>query len=124
MAGTYDPDSWPACWVLEILARTGSASEFYHSALWRRKSADVRRAQHHQCYCHLHPEKFPHLRGQRPAIVRAMVVHHVHPLRQRPDLALSDADELGRPNLICVCATCHWPLDHPTQPLPEIPERW
>lgn len=121
---TADLDSWPACWVLEIIARTGSAAEFYNSPQWKRLRRRVRREQHNQCYCHLHPDRFPHLQGQRPQLVRGDTVHHVHPLRQRPDLALSEVDEAGRPNLIVVCASCHWPLDHPSVPKAEIPERW
>lgn len=120
----FDPDAWPACWVLEILARTGSAAEFYNSPEWKRLRRKIRRDQHGQCYCHLHPDKFPHLRGQRPSLVPGTVSHHVHPLRQRPDLALSEYDERGELNIILVCDTCHWPLDHPSQPKPDIPERW
>lgn len=121
---TDNLDSWPASWVLEILARTGSAAEFYNSRHWKRLRRKVRREQHNQCYCHLHPGKFQHLRGQLPQLVPGDTVHHVHPLRQRPDLALSELDENGEPNLIVVCASCHWPLDHPASAQPDIPERW
>lgn len=107
-----------------MLARDGSAREFRTSYVWRKKRAQVRRDQHGQCYCHLHPDKFPFLRGQTPAIVPGDTVHHVHPLRQRPDLALSDYDEDGNLNLMLVCRACHWPLDHPGRPAPDIPERW
>lgn len=121
---TFDPDSWPACWILEMLARTGSAAEFRSSREWRRVRAKVRRDQHGQCYCHLHPDKFPFLRGQPPALVPGDTVHHIHPLRERPDLALSERDEDGNLNLILVCRACHWPLDHPASCKPDIPERW
>lgn len=121
---TFDADSWPAAWVLEILARNGSAAEFYNSPAWKRLKRKVLRDQHGECWCHLHPERFEFLRGQKPQIVRGTVVHHVHPLRQRPDLALSELDEAGEKNLICVCPSCHWPLDHPKRRTPDIPERW
>lgn len=121
---TFDPDSWPACWVLDIIARTGSCAEFYTSNLWRHKRERVKREQHHQCWCHLHPSDFPFLRGRRPELVNGDTVHHVHPLRQRPDLALSDWDEQGKRNLICVCSSCHWYLEHPNQRPLDVPERW
>lgn len=121
---TFDPDAWPACWVLDMIARTGCCAEFYTSSLWRRKRAAVKREQRHQCWCHLHPADFQFLRGQSPALVAGDTVHHVNPLRQRPDLALSDKDETGRQNLICVCASCHWQLEHPQAPTIDVPERW
>lgn len=121
---TFDPDTWPACWVLDIIARTGSCAEFYTSNLWRRKREKVKREQKHQCWCHLHPNDFPFLRDQTPALVHGDTVHHVNPLRQRPDLALSDLDETGKQNLICICPSCHWQLEHPQAPTIDVPERW
>lgn len=52
-----------------------------------------------------------------------MIVHHVHPLRERPDLALSEYDERGQINLICLCESCHWERHHQRKQI-EIPERW
>lgn len=121
---TFDPDAWPACWVLDIIARTGSCSEFYTSTIWRRKRNQVKCNQRHRCWCHEHPNDFPFLRGADPAIVKGDTVHHVHPLRQRPDLALSDTDENGKQNLICVCPSCHWQIEHPQAQTIDVPERW
>lgn len=121
---TFDPDAWPACWVLDIIARTGKCEEFYTHGIWRKKRYDVRKDQHNHCWCHLHPNDFPFLRGCKPEIVTGNTVHHVNPLRQRPDLALSDVDENGKQNLICVCPSCHWHLEHQQAPTIDLPERW
>lgn len=56
-------------------------------------------------------------------IRRGVIVHHVHPLRERPDLALSEYDERGQINLICLCESCHWERHHQRKQI-EIPERW
>ena len=120
---TFNPDSWPACWILDIIARTGTCAEFYHSQQWKRKSRQVRRAQHGKCWCHLHPEQFRHLEGNHPELVDGNTVHHLNPVRQRPDLALSDTAEDGSQNLVCLCPSCHWHLHHEAQLL-DIPERW
>ena len=39
-------------------------------------------------------------------------VHHLNPVRERPDLALSEYDEAGRINLVCLCDSCHWERHH------------
>lgn len=120
---TFDPDAWPANWILDMIARNGDCSEFYASGIWKRKRRKVRKDQHDKCWCHLHPDKFPHLAGSRPELVDADTVHHIHPVRIRPDIALSDLDEDGNQNLVCLCPSCHWHLHHRAQ-APKIPERW
>lgn len=78
------------------------------------------RDQHGECWaCKRKPE--PVLRTQ--ADDYTMLVHHVHPLRVRPDLALSDFDESGNPNLVVLCDSCHWDMHHQRRAV-EIPERW
>lgn len=114
MALPYDPDSWPACWILKLIAEK-NIHAFYDSRLWLKARAKAMEQQHHLCWDCAH---------QTPAKVnRATTVHHVHELRQRPDLALSQTDEEGRVNLVCLCASCHWKRHH-KQPEPVTQERW
>lgn len=110
----YNPDLWPACWVLQLIAN-GNLHAFYTSTEWKRTRRKVLKRQRRRCWdCeHKSPAK----------ITRGTTVHHINELRQRPDLALSEYDEAGRPNLVCLCSSCHWERHH--QRLREItPERW
>lgn len=120
---TFDPDTWPACWILDMIARNGDCSEFYNSPHWKRKRRQIRKEQHGKCWCHRNPAEFPHLAGRKPMLVDGDTVHHMHELRQRPDLCLSDKDEDGKQNLVLICSSCHWWLHHDPSPL-DIPERW
>ena len=105
----FDPDSWPACWILAMIARDGSPREFYHSKLWARKRAEVMRHQHGECWACKH---------KRPAILTTaasgatIVVHHRNELRKRPDLALSEYAPDGSLNLVLLCESCHWDAHH------------
>ena len=119
----FDHDQWPACWILDMIARNGDCAEFYHSRFWKRLRPQVVKAQHGKCWYHLHPQEIPYLAGQRPAMVTGNTVHHRYPVRQRPDLCLSPTAPDGSVNLVCVCPTCHWHLEHST-PTVYIPERW
>lgn len=49
---------------------------------------------------------------------RAEVVHHVHHLKDRPDLALSIYDEDGRRQLVSLCRACH-EHEHPERLKPS-----
>ena len=110
----YDPDSWPARWILQLIA-AGRIHDFYNSKLWKKLRDKVLKDQRHRCWDCMH---------KRPArITRADTVHHVHEVRERPDLALSEYDEHGQINLICLCSSCHWDRHHQrTEPVTE--ERW
>lgn len=119
----FDPESWPACWILDMIARNGDCAEFYTSGHWRKCRKAVRKNQHNECWCHLHPDQFPHLAGRPPEIRRGNTVHHLYPVRERPDLALSETAPDGSQNLICICESCHGHIHHPSD-VPDIPERW
>lgn len=116
----FDPDSWPACWILSMLARDGDAEEFYHSPLWRRVRASVLRNQHGECWAckRKHPPVLT-----TAASGATMTVHHRNELRQRPDLALSEYAPDGSINLVVLCEPCHWDAHHRRRE-EKIPERW
>lgn len=110
----YNPDLWPASWILSLIA-AGNVHGFYVSREWKQLSRRIRKQQRCRCWDCAH---------KSPArISRGVTVHHVIPLRERPDLALSEFDERGNPNLICLCHSCHWDRHHQRKLL-EIPERW
>ena len=105
---------WPACWILSLIA-SGNLHSFYTSGEWKRLRRDVRKHQKGRCYdCE---------RKSPAKIRRGLNVHHVNPVRERPDLALSEYDEFGEINLVCLCDSCHWDRHH--QRREELtPERW
>ena len=115
----FDPDTWPACWVLSLIA-ADNVHAFYTSKWWKaickrilRKGRDGKPKR--RCYdCERKTPAEPTL---------ADTVHHVHPLRERPDLALSEVDELGNIQLLPLCASCHWERHHQRKAV-AIPERW
>jgi 5-methylcytosine-specific restriction endonuclease McrA len=108
----YDVHSWPACWILELIA-TGKLHAFYISPAWRKARAEVIAAQHGECQeCAG--------KGKR---VTASMVDHVKPLRERPDLALSMHDEHGKIQLRALCDSCHWHKHHKARPHINV-ERW
>lgn len=110
----YNPDSWPAVWVLQLIAN-GNLHSFYTSREWKRLRREVLKHQRRRCWDCAH---------KAPAVnKRGVIVHHVKPLRERPDLALSEYDEAGNINLICLCASCHWDRHH-KRAAPATPERW
>ena len=92
----YNPDAYPANWVLQLIA-TDNLHAFYKSPEWRRT--------------------------RRAVMTCGNTVHHVNELRQRPDLALSEYDELGRVNLVVLCPSCHWERHHKRR-VEVAPERW
>lgn len=116
----FNPDEWPACWILEMIARDGDAHEFYTSSLWRRKRKKVLRSQHGECWA---------CKRKQPPVLTTeadgatMVVHHLRDLRQRPDLALSEFAQDGTPNLVVLCSSCHWDMHHSRREF-ENQERW
>ena len=79
----YNPDSWPAVWVLQLIAN-GNLHSFYTSREWKRLRREVLKHQRRRCWDCAH---------KAPAVnTRGVTVHHVKPLRERPDLALSEYD--------------------------------
>lgn len=128
----YNPDSWPACWILSLIAQD-SMWQFYQSREWKRFRREILRTHPHRCYLceRKKPARLTLLRmpwekprgsdDKRPVAI----VHHVNEVRQRPDLALSEQDEAGRPNVIVICPSCHWDEHHRrTVRRLKIPERW
>lgn len=115
----FDPDAWPACWVLSLIA-ADNVHAFYTSGEWKAKRKSVLRPGRDgrprvRCYdCERKSPALPTL---------ADTVHHVHPLRERPDLALSEVDELGAVQLLPLCDSCHWGRHHQRKTV-TIPERW
>ena len=110
----YNPDAYPASWVLQLIA-TDNLHAFYKSPEWRRTRRAVMKHQRRRCWDCAH---------KSPAVMtRGNTVHHVNELRKRPDLALSEYDELGRVNLVVLCPSCHWERHHKRR-VEVTPERW
>lgn len=110
----YDPDLWPASWILSLIA-AGNIHSFYVSRQWKTLSRRVRKEQRGKCWDCAH---------KSPAVLKnGSTVHHVHPLRERPDLALSEYDEAGERNLVLLCDSCHWERHHKRKPV-VTQEQW
>ena len=70
----YNPDSWPAVWVLQLIAN-GNLHSFYTSREWKRLRREVLKHQRRRCWDCAH---------KAPAVnKRGVTVHHVKPLRER-----------------------------------------
>lgn len=81
----------------------GQEKRFYDSARWKKVRSAVLDLDHHECVrC---KQKYGHIR-------KAEYVHHVHELKDSPELACSLLDSDGLRNLISVCGVCHNQL-HP-----------
>lgn len=128
----FNPDSWPACWILSLVAQD-SMWQFYQSREWKRFRREILRTHPHRCYlcerkkpARLTLLRMPWEKQKGPDDKRPVaIVHHVNEVRQRPDLALSEHDEAGKPNVIVICPACHWDEHHQRNTLAEkIPERW
>lgn len=110
----FNPDLWPASWILSLIA-ANNLHAFYVSAEWKALRKSVLKKQKRRCWDCMH---------KSPARIRRGInVHHVNPVRERPDLALSEYDEMGRINLVCLCDSCHWDRHHKRKQI-AIPERW
>lgn len=107
---------------LKDLLAADKGDLFYHWARWERLRDEVLRLDHYECQ----------LCKARGRYAKAVVVHHVAHVKDRPDLALSLYGDDGERQLISVCKRCHEEL-HPeafrqygdgeeNKPLTE--ERW
>ena len=126
----YDPDSWPANWILQLIAKD-QLGDFYNSKQWKRFRLELLKSK--PCRCQLCEQKVPAVltplrkpwekkrdsNDRRPAAV----VHHRNEIRQRPDLALSEYDDRGQLNTVIICPGCHWE-EHHKRKLPVTEERW
>ena len=99
----------------------GTSDDFYDWPEWSRTRYQVLELDHQECQrC----RKFGRYR-------RAVIVHHVKHLRDRPDLALSVVDpDTGGRQLVSLCRACH-EEEHPERGLkrytpspPLTVERW
>lgn len=83
---------------LRALIAEGQEHRFYLWGPWRRLRAEVLRMDRYECQ----------LCRARGRYARAVLVHHVKHLQDRPDLALSIYDpDTGERQLVAVCADCH-----------------
>lgn len=73
------------------LIRNDRTDEFYNSKAWRRLSHRVIREEHGEC----------RLCRSEHRLTRAVLVHHIQPLREHPELAYE------RSNLMPLCHDCH-----------------
>lgn len=99
----------------------GTQHEFYCEAEWKAKRAEVLRLDHYECQrC-----------KERGKLTKAVLVHHVKHLDERPDLALEIYDpQTGERQLVSLCRACHEEA-HPDRmrpgyvPAPPVTvERW
>lgn len=106
---------------LRRLIAAGRESDFYRWNAWRKIREVVQSYDRHECQICKAQGRYR----------RAVLVHHVKHLRDRPDLALSLFDpETGERQLLSLCKSCH-ELQHPeslrqfkpSKP-PLTPERW
>lgn len=79
-------------------AADGDSVHFYNSTAWRNLRAEVQRSDRHECV----------ICKSRGRYSKGALVHHVKPVADRPDLALSVYDpDTGERQLITVCKRCH-----------------
>ena len=109
---------------LVALIAKGREDLFYHWPEWLAKRYEVMSLDRGECYL---------CRTRRKRYRRAVLVHHVKHLKERPDLALSVWDQdTGERQLVSVCRACHED-EHPERrwqrvrgvPQPPVTaERW
>lgn len=86
---TYTPEELRS-WI-PILIRDHRLDKFYNCRAWRHLKSYVLKLQHYECQ----------LCGIQGKAVPADVVHHIIPVRDRPDLALTQT------NCMALCKECH-----------------
>lgn len=88
---------------LRRLIERGRERDFYCWPAWHKKRAEVLALDHWECQnC-----------KSKGRYKRAVIVHHVQHLKDRPDLALSIIDpDTGARQLVALCRACH-ELEHP-----------
>lgn len=89
-------------WLINLI-HLNRIHEFYVSPEWRARRRKLIKQGHYECQqC---KEKGGVSAEGEDGIT--LVVHHIKPLRLRPDLAL-DPD-----NLVVLCDKCHYKIHHP-----------
>lgn len=114
--------SAPRLRQLQAMLDAGASRDFYDWAAWQRVRAAVLELDNHECQ----------LCRVRRRYRRAVLVHHVKHLKDRPDLSLSAFDpDTGERQLVSLCRACH-EEQHPERspwkgrasPPPLTVERW
>ena len=106
---------------LIALIASGQEYRFYSWSCWLHTRAEVLKLDHYECQrC-----------KAKGRYSRAVLVHHVKHLKDRPDLALSIYDEdTGERQLVSLCFECHraehpeMQHAHPSKPRFSTRERW
>lgn len=106
---------------LQDLIAAGTASRFYDWPEWEQARSEALRMDLGECQ----------LCKARRRYGKAVLVHHVKHLKDRPDLALSVFDpDTGARQLVSLCRACH-EEQHPERmrgaaprPAPLTEERW
>ena len=105
------------------LIAQGKEDRFYDWPEWEERRGDALRIDHGECYL---------CRTRKHRYRRAVLVHHVKHLKDRPDLALSLYDpDTGDRQLVSLCRSCHED-EHPERrrsrggvvKVPVTEERW
>lgn len=114
--------SEPRLRQLQEMIRTGTSDGFYDWTEWLGIRSAVLAVDRFECQ----------VCKQRRRYRKAVIVHHVKHLRDRPDLALSLVDpDTGERQLVSLCRACH-EEQHPERGLKRYPpgpppltkERW
>lgn len=83
---------------LQAMISSGTSDDFYDWPEWVRSRAKVLRMDNLECQ----------ICKSRHRYRKAVIVHHVKHLRDRPDLALSVIDpDTGSRQLVSLCRACH-----------------
>lgn len=83
---------------LEERCQEGAQHLFYCLAGWREKRKEVLRLDHYECQ----------MCRERGKLTKAVIVHHVKHLDERPDLAMEIFDpQSGERQLVSLCRACH-----------------
>ncbi len=107
---------------LRGMSAAGTSDDFYDWTEWIHTRAQVLAYDRGEC------QRCKELRRYR----KAVIVHHVKHLRDRPDLALSLFDpDTGERQLVSLCRACHedahperWRRPRPNPSPPLTVERW
>ena len=106
---------------LTSLIESGCVDSFYHWTEWEKARLTVLAFDHYECQSCKAKGRYS----------KAVIVHHIKHLKDRPDLALSIYDSnTGQRQLISVCKECH-EKEHPESQRQYMPkaepvtkERW
>lgn len=105
---------------VKALVDEGRENIFYNSYAWHKVRAEVLKLDNYECQ----------MCKKEGRYTRGEIIHHIHHLKDCPELALSIFDDDGNRNLITVCKY-HHDLEHPehhkqfiARKKPLTNERW